>query len=538
VTFAGWSLCLACGATTGTADPPSGWWDVAPVPAPGGMMPTDDMGWGWFPSPSGADREGWVFPLLDVTSEWVGLMGWSPDHPREIAAWSWGVPRPWGWTPAHLQQTDWITTDHPLDAWALRHAGIPALAWPASMHPDRPDGGDGSPLRAIEHDLAAVRRIVLAFQDHEPGHRFEMEMARRLGAARCARTRWSGRDLTEAPTRGALAVLLHHGIEALRTDIDQAPMLPIAGAYELFDVDDRFEALRELGLQPGVSTGFPSLDRFYTVKLAQWTLVHGIPSHGKSTLVDNIILALARRENWRFAVFPAENLPIERYYASLMEKLLGRPLVGRAGLTGVTEAEWSGWKRWLNDHVKVMLPPDDEGWTLRQLLETARILIFRHGVKGLVIDPWNELEQGNPDGLRNDTLLLNEQLAMLRRFVRANLVHGWVTAHPNRMDRANNGRYPVPNAYGIQGGAAWFNKPDVIIAPYRHVAEEDEDIVDLHIQKVRFREVGRPGLAHLRVDPRCGLCIDDINQDARRNALQSASLVPSAALRVPVRTPT
>src|SRR5687767_11297371 len=67
--------------------------------------------------------------------------------------------------------------------------------------------------------------------------------------------------------------------------------------------------LYDTGIERGESTGWPSLDAYYTVRAREWTLLTGIPGHGKTSLLDGIMVNLARSKDWRWAVFSAENLP-------------------------------------------------------------------------------------------------------------------------------------------------------------------------------------------------------------------------------------
>jgi twinkle protein len=50
--------------------------------------------------------------------------------------------------------------------------------------------------------------------------------------------------------------------------------------------------------------------------------------------------------------------------------------------------------------------------------------------------------------------------------------------------------------YDISGSAHWYNKADNGIVVYNDI-DEDDDIVQIHVQKVRFRDTGRPGIAKL-----------------------------------------
>jgi twinkle protein len=56
----------------------------------------------------------------------------------------------------------------------------------------------------------------------------------------------------------------------------------------------------------------------------------------------------------------------------------------------------------------------------------------------------------------------------------------------------------------IAGNSAhWRNKADNCITIWRDV-EANDARVEVHIQKIRFREVGTPGLVELCYLPRCG----------------------------------
>lgn len=73
----------------------------------------------------------------------------------------------------------------------------------------------------------------------------------------------------------------------------------------------------------------------------------------------------------------------------------------------------------------------------------------------------------------------------------------WVVAHPQKLYRLDDKTYPVPTPYDISGSAHWRNKADNCLTVWRDEKLPDEP-VQIHVQKVRFREVGSPGVALLR----------------------------------------
>ena len=62
------------------------------------------------------------------------------------------------------------------------------------------------------------------------------------------------------------------------------------------------------------------------------------------------------------------------------------------------------------------------------------------------------------------------------------------------------------------------------------MGHDDQTVSDIHVQKIRFKEVGKVGLVSLRYDPISGDFIDDIDQDKRRNALENGEVIHTAKL--------
>jgi twinkle protein len=124
-------------------------------------------------------------------------------------------------------------------------------------------------------------------------------------------------------------------------------------------------------------------------------------------------------------------------------------------------------------------------------VENNRSLL--HGIKGVVIDPWNEIDHAY-SGL-TEAQYLSKSLSKIRQFARRNGVHIWVVAHPRNLQKDDHGGYRPPTMYEISGGAHWRNKADCGICIHREDYTRDETSV--YVQKVRFREVGQPGEAVL-----------------------------------------
>ena len=149
---------------------------------------------------------------------------------------------------------------------------------------------------------------------------------------------------------------------------------------------------------------------------------------------------------------------------------------------------------WLHQHFAFIVPADT--LTIPALLKTAKSLVARHGIRGLVIDPWNEFDHTRPNG-QTETEYISVSLGQIRRFARHHDVHVWLVAHPQKLYRREDGSYPIPTPYDISGSAHWRNKADNCLTVWRDENEPDQP-VRLYVQKVRFREVGTIGMVELQ----------------------------------------
>lgn len=427
----------------------------------------------------------------------------------------------------NINQDATIITEEELDTLSLEEAGflntigIPYV--PTSKTEAYEDNFEY--LLNAEEQLQNIKKIYLAFSNTEAGRKAEEELARRLGKERCWQVRWNP-DRTDAND-----VLIKDGKEAIITAINNAKAYPIKGIFEASDVYERIDTLYYYGLPRGALTGWPTLDEHYTVKEGQWTLVTGIPGHGKSNFLDAMLVNVAEHQKWRFGMFSPENQPIERHFANLMEKYADAPFsFGPTERMSVEQRDQA--KLWVNEHFYVILPDDEEGnWSIDGILALAKALVFRKGIKGLVIDPWNELDHTRQSGL-SETEHVSQALTKIRQFARSHGVHIWVVAHPAKLYKDADGKYPVPTPYDVAGSAHWNNKADNALSVWRNRGGKDEEVSDVHIQKIRFKEVGRVGRVSLRYDKRTGRFIDDIDQAKREQALEKMQELPTAELRI------
>lgn len=404
---------------------------------------------------------------------------------------------------------DWaVLVEGEIDKLSLEVAGITSAV---SVPDGAPPAGSKSSDAKFEYlvncaeQLRPLKKIILAVDNDAPGKTLEEELARRLGPERCWRVTWP------VGCKDANDVLLQHGVEELRYCITNAKPLPIDGVFTVADLASDVMQLYLDGLPGGVSTGWASVDQHYTVRPGELTIVTGIPSHGKSQFLDALTVNLARHHEWSFGICSPENIPVSRHVAKLIEQYCGFPF--REGPSKrVPQEEVVTAIDWLHEHFVFIAP--EESLTIPSLLDTAQRLVARYGIRGLIIDPWNEFEHTRPHG-QTETENISQALTQIRRFARNHGVHVWVVAHPQKLYRREDGLYPVPTPYDISGSAHWRNKADNCLTLWRDEKQLDEP-VQLHVQKIRFREVGKVGMVALQFDRVTGRYKEVIPEPASR----------------------
>lgn len=342
--------------------------------------------------------------------------------------------------------------------------------------------------RFVETHFDDKKCIYLATDDDAKGRELRDELLRRLGPGRC-RIVGYGPDCKDANEH-----LVRYGAESLRIALAQAQEIPLKGVVTATDLATELRALYENGFGPGADTGLENLDVLCTFELGRLLVVSGVPGHGKSEFVDEIVLQLCLRHNWPIAYFSPENTPVTYHLRKLAEKLTACRF--QPG-TGMTEAVYSQVTSYLANHVCHIQPTEDEHSTLETILQKARELVARRGIRTLVIDPLNRIEQRTPPGM-TELQYISDLLNQLSAFALRQGCLVVLVAHPRKLNRNPlTQKRPVAEMYDINGSAEFFNKAD-----FGMVVERDDEaqVVRLHVHKVKFKHLGRPGTASFVYD--------------------------------------
>lgn len=188
----------------------------------------------------------------------------------------------------------------------------------------------------------------------------------------------------------------------------------------------------------------------------------------------------------------------------LIEKKVGKPFfdlppsfVGKDGSLGtpmrMDEEEFEDAKHWLDDYFCLIRKDNDSLPDIDWVISAARSAVLRYGIRGLVIDPYNELDHCRKASM-SETEYVSQVLTKIKIFSRSYGVHVWFVAHPRQLQDFNNN---IPTIYDISGSAHFANKADNVLVVHRSTEDNSVKIV---LRKVRNKLAGTKGEATLLYD--------------------------------------
>ncbi|KAF2928041.1 hypothetical protein DAI22_06g249300 [Oryza sativa Japonica Group] len=307
---------------------------------------------------------------------------------------------------------DIIIVEGEIDKLSMEEAGyrncvsVPDGAPPkvSSKLPDKDQDKKYQYLWNCKEYLDPASRIILATDADPPGQALAEELARRLGKERCWRVNWPKKNENEI-CKDANEVLMFLGPQALRKVIEDAELYPIRGLFSFKDffpeIDNYYLGIR--GDELGVPTGWKSMDELYKVVPGELTVVTGVPNSGKSEWIDALLCNINDQVGWKFVLCSMEN-KVREHARKLLEKRIKKPFFdarygGSAERMSLDEFEEG--KQWLNETFHLIRCEDDCLPSVNWVLELAKAAVLRYGVRGLVIDPYNELDHQRPSNQLN-----------------------------------------------------------------------------------------------------------------------------------------
>lgn len=337
-------------------------------------------------------------------------------------------------------------------------------------------------------EIESVKTFYIATDNDTPGINLRNELIRRLGAENCKIIDFSIYDCKDCNE-----LLVKYDKQKVNEVFKNAKDAPLTGVYDLENDLSGIYDLWENGMPKGKLTRHSALNEFITWNTSTLGIITGIPSHGKSEFVDEICTHLNVLNGWKTGYYSPENFPIKIHVSKIVSKISGKYF----SKSSIEMQELNDTLQYVNENY-FFIYPENEDYTIDNILEHARILIKRKGIKILVIDPYNKIDHQMEAG-QSETQYISTVLDKLDMFARKHDLLLFLVAHPRKIPKDKNGAFEIPTLYDVSGSAHFYNKAFYGICVFRK-----PDLTEVHIQKVKYKHLGQNGIVSFGYDWQSG----------------------------------
>lgn len=251
--------------------------------------------------------------------------------------------------------------------------------------------------------------------------------------------------------------------------------------YSAESLEEAYRKTMVNGLPKGLYTGLNSLDELFRLDRGKLVVVTGIPNMGKSEFVDFLCVQYNKLYGMRTVFFSPENQPIAYHIGKLFRKFECR----KDTKEDVNNEHSSAMRRYIYENFSFFNYTKE--YNIREILDTARDVVYERGAEVLVIDSFNKLLR---DISANETELIGRELDMLERFAKELNIIVILVAHPRKMEKKADGKFVIPSAYDINGSANFYNKADFVMSVHRNY---EPNYAIIKVDKVKFNNYGGQG---------------------------------------------
>ena len=364
-----------------------------------------------------------------------------------------------------------IITEGEFDAMIAMQCGYQrVVSVPDGAPSKQVEDVDGPKYSYVDDEMPYLReaeKIILCTDSDGPGVNLMNDLALKIGRARCQWVRYPKgcKDLNDA--------YMQYGQKGVVETINRAQWCKVDGVYRMSEI--RPEPYRK-----PYPTGL--IDDHYKVRLGDFSVVTGIPGHGKTTFINDLCCRMVELYQWPVGFASFEQSPTSDHKRNL------RTWRNRKRVIDQAPDEVDAADEWIEKYFSFIVPSFEDDVTLEWVLERVATSVIQHGVKMIVIDPWNEMDHDRPRDM-SLTEYTGFAIKQFKALARRYQVHVIVAAHPAKQRKLEDGTYGVPSLYDISDSAHWYNKCDVGVVVHR-----DDKGTILRTAKSKYHEeIGIPG---------------------------------------------
>jgi twinkle protein len=286
--------------------------------------------------------------------------------------------------------------------------------------------------------------------------------------------------------------LMNGGVYKLQEACVNYTEFPIENVYDYGDLTEE-EIIAERNKPPKKTLKpygkrWDRLNNIFSVIRGQLTVVTGIPSMGKTTLLHDYTLSCIKGDDSIIAsYYTPESNTKEDHKEQLIEQIVGKPYDnkkdGAASNSEVIQAHKFMKGRFYGYWIDKMV-------TIDEVIETFEAQVMRYGTNFFVIDAYNKLKKTGKNSINESS----QDLAKLTSFAQRRGVFVFLVAHPRKMVDSDGEMKDarIPNLYDVKGNSEFYDQTHNGFAVHCRYDEENQRTADVTFKllKAKFKENG------------------------------------------------
>lgn len=262
------------------------------------------------------------------------------------------------------------------------------------------------------------------------------------------------------------------------------------------DYEPYLQQVKDGTLPQGLTTGMPSLDKYFLFKEGNLVIDNGHDNVGKSIVVWYLGLISAMYHGWNWVIFSSENS-----LGSFMRKMIsfywGKPISGDYAMT---QTEYNTAKAFIEKHF-FLIKAEEELYNYKDIIILTKKMNDKlkqqnNKIHASLIDPYNSLKIDLSGFSKLSTHEYHyEALSEIKQSGKADNIGYWLNNHAVTVAlRAKDGdkKYPLaPQKADTEGGGKFSNKADDFITYHRLTQHPEHwNITEIHVRKIKETETG------------------------------------------------
>ena len=252
------------------------------------------------------------------------------------------------------------------------------------------------------------------------------------------------------------------------------------------DVEDYLTRWRNGTFEKGLTTGIPSLDKYFLFKKGNYNVVNGFDNVGKSTALWYLLLLSAMYHKWRWIILSTENRNgavikkmVEFYWGIQIEKQ--------------TDFQYKEGVKFVKKHFTII--KNETLYNYKDVLNMAEKLNNKTKYNGILIDPYNSLKIDLSNNSKLSTHEYHYEAASeMQMFAKQKDMCVYLNCHvitgAMRLQKGET-KLSAPQKADTEGGGKFSNKADDFMTFHRDVQDPDNYTkMQIHTRKIKEVETG------------------------------------------------